>query len=107
MRTERHRQRDLFESDRPLPKIAPDLRTKIVKLVRALLIEATNGRASAAVARTCGRRRRTRPGRRSRKCGPRTCGQRCWVHKTANVLNNLAEEPAIESQARAAGSLDG
>ena len=35
MRTERH-QRDLFESDRPLPKIAPDLRAKIAALVQAL-----------------------------------------------------------------------
>ena len=49
MRTERHRQRDLFESDRPLPKIASDLPAKIVTLVQALLIEATIGRASAAV----------------------------------------------------------
>jgi len=48
MRTERHRQRDLFESDRPLPKIAPDLRAKVMTLVQALLIEATIGRATAA-----------------------------------------------------------
>jgi hypothetical protein len=46
MRTERRRQRDLFESDRPLPKIAPDLRAKIMALVQALLIEGTIGRAT-------------------------------------------------------------
>jgi hypothetical protein len=40
MRTERY-QRDLFESERPLPKIAPDLRAKVTALVQALLIEAT------------------------------------------------------------------
>jgi hypothetical protein len=45
MRTER-RQRDLFESGRPLPKIAPDLRAKITALVQALLIEATVGHAA-------------------------------------------------------------
>jgi len=33
---------------------------------------------------------------------PNTRGQRCWVHKTANVLQ-AAEEPAIEGQAGAAG----
>ena len=31
----------------------------------------------------------TGSGRRSRKCGLSTRGQRCWVHKTANVLNKL------------------
>jgi hypothetical protein len=43
MRTERRRQRDLFESNRPLPRIAPDLRAKITALVQALLIEGTIG----------------------------------------------------------------
>ena len=32
---------------------------------------------------------------------PKTGGQRCWVHKTANVLKQAAEEPALESQAGA------
>jgi hypothetical protein len=50
MRTERRRQRDLFESDRPLPKIAPDLRAKIMALVQALLIEATVERTTEAQA---------------------------------------------------------
>ena len=38
---------------------------------------------------------------------PKTREQRCWVHKTANVLDQAAEEPAAEGQARAAGNLDG
>ena len=46
MRTERRRERDLFESNRPLPKIAPDLRAKITALVQVLLIEATIERAA-------------------------------------------------------------
>ena len=37
---------------------------------------------------------------------PQARGQRCWVHKTANVLNKLPE-PAVESQAGPAGDLDG
>jgi len=28
-------------------------------------------------------------GKRSKRYGPRRAGQRCWVHKTANVLNKL------------------
>jgi len=48
MRPERRRERDLFESDRPLPKIAPHLRAKITMLVQALLIEGTIGRAPEA-----------------------------------------------------------
>lgn len=36
-----------------------------------------------------------------------TRGQRCWVHKTANVLNKLPKEPAAESQGGAARNLDG
>ena len=46
MRTERRRQRDLFESDRPLPKMAPDLHAKITALVQALLIEGAIGSAT-------------------------------------------------------------
>jgi hypothetical protein len=46
MRTERRRQRDLFESNRALPKMAPDLRAKITALIQALLIEATIERAA-------------------------------------------------------------
>ena len=37
---------------------------------------------------------------------PTAAEQRCWFHKTANVLK-AAEEPASESQARVAGDLDG
>ena len=40
MRTERHRQRDLFESNRPLRNLVPDQRAKITALLQALLIEA-------------------------------------------------------------------
>ena len=36
---------------------------------------------------------------------PKTRGQRCWVHKTANVLNKLPKSPAIEGQACSAGHL--
>lgn len=43
MRTERRRQQDLFECDRPLPKITPDLREKITALVQVLLIEGAIG----------------------------------------------------------------
>jgi transposase-like protein len=38
---------------------------------------------------------------------PATREQRCWVHKTANVLNKTAKEPAAESQAGITGDLDG
>ena len=38
---------------------------------------------------------------------PQTRGQRCWVHKTANVLNKLPKSQQSESQARTAGDLDG
>ena len=38
---------------------------------------------------------------------PTTREQRCWVHKTANILNKTAEKPAHQGQARAAGDLDG
>jgi putative transposase len=37
---------------------------------------------------------------------PQTRGQRCWVHKTANVLNQAPEEPAVESQARTTGAAE-
>ena len=40
MRTERRRQRDLFESNRPLRNLVPDQRAKITALLQALLIEA-------------------------------------------------------------------
>ena len=38
---------------------------------------------------------------------PKTREQRCWVHKTANVLEQAAEEPARKGQAGLAGDLDG
>ena len=38
---------------------------------------------------------------------PTTREQRCWVHKTANVLNKLPEKPAPKGETRAAGHLDG
>lgn len=38
---------------------------------------------------------------------PKTRGQRCWMHKTANVRGQAAQEPAIEGQAGAARHLDG
>src|SRR5438067_3037627 len=38
---------------------------------------------------------------------PQTRGQRCWVHKTANVPEQAIQEPATEGQAGAAGDLDG
>ena len=34
---------------------------------------------------------------------PQTRGQRCWVHKTANVLNKLPKSPAVESHCRVSG----
>src|SRR5205823_1012996 len=40
-------------------------------------------------ARTRGRRRRARLLAGIEEVWPRTRGQRCWVHKTANVLNKL------------------
>ena len=40
MRTERRRQRDLFESNRPLRNLLPGQRAKITALLQALLIEA-------------------------------------------------------------------
>ena len=40
MRTERRRQRDLFESNRPLRNLVPDQRAKITALLQALLNEA-------------------------------------------------------------------
>ena len=38
---------------------------------------------------------------------PKTRGQRCWVHKTANVLNKLPKSLQAQSQTRAPGDLDG
>ena len=40
MRTERRRQRDLFENNRSLRNLVPDQRAKIAALLQALLIEA-------------------------------------------------------------------
>ena len=38
---------------------------------------------------------------------PSTREQRCWVHKTANVLNKLAQEYSAQRQSQAARNLDG
>ena len=38
---------------------------------------------------------------------PATREQRCWVHKTANVLNKLPKSAAAQSQAGLTGDLDG
>ena len=40
MRTERRRQRDLFDSRRLLPEMMPGQRAKVTALLQALLIEA-------------------------------------------------------------------
>jgi hypothetical protein len=40
MRTERRRQRDLFDSRRPLPEMMSAQRAKVTALLQALLIEA-------------------------------------------------------------------
>ena len=41
MRTERRRQRDLFDTRRPLPEMIPAQQAKVTALLQALLIEAT------------------------------------------------------------------
>ena len=41
MRTERPRQRDLFDRRRPLPEMMPAQRAKVTALLQVLLIEAT------------------------------------------------------------------
>lgn len=46
MRTERRRQRDLFDSGRPLPEMMPAQRAKVTALLQALLIEAAAERAA-------------------------------------------------------------
>ena len=46
MRTERRRQRDLFDSRRPLPEMMAAQRAKVTALLQALLIEATAERAA-------------------------------------------------------------
>jgi alkylhydroperoxidase family enzyme len=46
MRTERRRQRDLFDSRRPLPEMMPVQRAKVTALLQALLIEAAAERAA-------------------------------------------------------------
>ena len=46
MRTERRRQRDLFDSHRPLPEMMPAQRAKVTALLQALLIEAAAERAA-------------------------------------------------------------
>ena len=40
MRTERRRQRDLFDSRRPLPEMMPAQQARVTALLQALLIEA-------------------------------------------------------------------
>jgi hypothetical protein len=45
MRTERRRQRDLFDSHRPLPEMMPAQRAKVTALLQVLLIEAAAERA--------------------------------------------------------------
>jgi hypothetical protein len=46
MRTERCRQRDLFDTRRPLPEMTPAQRAKVTALLQALLIEAAAERAA-------------------------------------------------------------
>jgi alkylhydroperoxidase family enzyme len=46
MRTERRRQRDLFDSRRPLREMMPVQRAKVTALLQALLIEAAAERAA-------------------------------------------------------------
>jgi hypothetical protein len=46
MRTERRRQRDLFDSREPLPEMMPAQRAKVTALLQALLIEAVTERAA-------------------------------------------------------------
>jgi len=38
---------------------------------------------------------------------PKTRGQRCWVHKTANVLNKLPKSQQPKAKRAAARDLDG
>ena len=40
MRTERHCQRDLFDTRRPLPEMMPAQQARVTALLQALLIEA-------------------------------------------------------------------
>jgi hypothetical protein len=44
MRTEHPRQRDLFDSHKPLPEMMPALRAKVTALLQAFLIEAATER---------------------------------------------------------------
>jgi hypothetical protein len=46
MRTEHCRQRDLFDSRRPLPEMMPAQRAKVTALLQALLIEAVAERVA-------------------------------------------------------------
>lgn len=46
MRTERRRQRDLFDTRRPLPEMVPAQQAKVTALLQALLIEAATERAA-------------------------------------------------------------
>jgi hypothetical protein len=46
MRTERPRQRDLFDGRSPLPEMMPAQRAKVTALLQVLLIEAAAGRAA-------------------------------------------------------------
>jgi hypothetical protein len=50
MRTEHCRQRDLFESRRPLPEMMPAQRAKVTALLQALLIEAAAERVAVSQA---------------------------------------------------------
>jgi hypothetical protein len=49
MRTERRRQRDLFDSRGPLPEMMPAQRAKVTALLQALLIEAVAERAAESL----------------------------------------------------------
>jgi putative transposase len=46
-------------------------------------------------------------GGRSTRCWPKTRAQRCWVHKTANVLNRLTKSLQAKAKRALAGYLDG
>jgi len=46
-------------------------------------------------------------GKRLSKVYDGTRWQRCWVHKTANVLNSFAQEPPIQSEIQIASDLAG
>ncbi len=74
------------------------------------IVERTAARAQAT--RTCDRRPNSRRRRRARllagapEVWPKTREQRCWVHKTANVLNKLPKSLQPKPSGRS-GDLDG